>query len=242
MKAALILHGYFDSLTDLSSKGIDGFYYIKKHILDKIETDVFIHSWQPELENYINNLYNPKFFIYEPQINFSEIVKERDLDSTNYWKNMGRPAENRFSYFYSLSKAFSLLYNYAEEDVKYDVVIKGRFDLGRINRNIPKKYEIQCINFNPNLDMNKVYLAYWDQLDKNDGGISDIWWYSNFENMKCFQNIYSKFLNDYSYTSSDFYHNLQIKNTSLSAAMIIKQFFKDNDLWEKIQSLETYWE
>jgi hypothetical protein len=239
MKAALVLHGYFDSLTDSSSKGIDGYHYIKKHILDKIETDIFIHSWQPDLKNYINELYKPKSFVYEPQIDFSEIVKKRNLDSNNYWKNMGRPAENRFSYFYSLSQGFKLLYDYK---VNYDIVIKGRFDLGRINRNIPKKYEIQCINFNTSLDMNKVYIAYWDQLNKIDGGISDIWWYSNFKNMKCFVDIYDRFLNDYSHITSKFYNDLEIKNTSLSAAMIIKQFFQDNNLWEKIEPLETHWE
>ena len=30
MKVALCLHGLFDSLTDLNSKGIDGFNHIKK--------------------------------------------------------------------------------------------------------------------------------------------------------------------------------------------------------------------
>jgi len=43
MKVALCLHGLFDSITDGNSKGIDGYNHIKKHILDKVDTDVFVH-------------------------------------------------------------------------------------------------------------------------------------------------------------------------------------------------------
>ena len=44
MKIALCLHGMFDSSMDTTSNGLDGFAHIKKHILDKGDVDVFIHS------------------------------------------------------------------------------------------------------------------------------------------------------------------------------------------------------
>ena len=63
MKIALCLSGYFDSLTDLSSKGIDGFDHLKRHVFSKGDVDVYIHSWDkkmnPKLRHYIilNMLY-----------------------------------------------------------------------------------------------------------------------------------------------------------------------------------------
>ena len=70
MKAALCLYGYFDCLTDTTSKGMDGYEHIKKNILNKVDTDVFIHSWQPELKDFLENLYEPKLIKSEPQIDF----------------------------------------------------------------------------------------------------------------------------------------------------------------------------
>ena len=52
-----------------------------------------------------------------------------------------------------------------KSEVNYDCVIKSRFDLGRINRDTSGKggvnpYPVQCINFNPNLDMNNIEKIY----------------------------------------------------------------------------------
>ena len=57
MKAALCLHGLFDSSVDISSTGLDGYNHIKKNILDVIDTDVFVHSWETEKMKTINKLY-----------------------------------------------------------------------------------------------------------------------------------------------------------------------------------------
>ena len=51
MKIALCLHGLFNSTTDSSSNGDDGFEYIKENILDKGEVDVYIHSWELDKKN-----------------------------------------------------------------------------------------------------------------------------------------------------------------------------------------------
>lgn len=247
MKVAILLNGYFNSRTDLSSKGEDGFKYIKKHILDKCNTDVFIHSWEPTLNNYLNNLYQPKKIICEPQVNFSPILNEKNVDKEiiNYWRSIRRPVEDRFSFMYSQSKVFNLLRDYEiENNFNYDIVIKGRFDLGRINRNSsgPGKnypYAVQCINFNTNLDMNKIYVADWSAFDE---GICDIWWYSNSDNMRKFADLYDSCFDDYWNVGSDYYQSLKNKNNLFNAIWLIKQFMVDNNLWEKVQPLETTWE
>lgn len=244
MKVALLLHGYFDSLTDSSSKGIDGFEHIKRNVLSKVSTDIFIHSWQPELKNFLVELYNPISIVTENQIDFSDIVNQRNLDSNNYWKSIGRPPENKFSYLYSLTEVFKLVRDYEEENVKYDIIVKGRFDLGRINRNtsgpgLNSPYPVQCINFDPFLDMKKVYAANWQF---NDVGIPDMWWYSNSANMRNFCNLYDVCYNDYMKIGSDYYNQLEDKNDILNVIRLLKQFFIDNNLWSKLELLETYWE
>ena len=80
MKVALCLYGYFDSFTDHTSNGMDGYEHIKKNIFNKTDTDVFIHSWQPDLEDFLVDLYKPKKLISEPQIDFSPYINERNLD------------------------------------------------------------------------------------------------------------------------------------------------------------------
>jgi len=244
MRVALLLHGYFNSLTDSTSKGIDGFEHIKTNILNKVSTDVFIHSWQPELKDFLINLYNPIKIVTEKQIDFSSIVKERNLDIGNYWQSIGRPPENKLSYLYSLTRVFKLLREYEDKNKKYDIVIKGRFDLGRINRNTSgpgmyNPYPVQCINFDPSLDMEKIYAANWQYIDV---GIPDMWWYSNSDNMKVFCNLYEVCYNEYMKIGSKYYNQLEDKHDLLNAIRLLKQFFIDNNLWNKIELLETYWE
>lgn len=244
MKAALVLGGYFNSKQDSSSKGIDGFNHIKKNIFNKIETDVFIHSWQPELKDMIVDLYKPKNIISEPQIDFSPIVIERKLnqDYLNYFVKLGRPTEHKFSQFYSCSKAFELVRDYEKKVGKdYDIIIKGRFDLGRINRNISREFPVQCINFDPNLDMSKLYFAYWEQQQY---GPPDMWWYSNSKNMRKFVDLYNKSVNDYWHIGSNFYKefNDDQKFQIFNIHCILKKFLIDVDLLEKSNYLKTTWE
>ena len=44
-----------------------GYINLKNKIFDKYNTDIFIHSWAHKHKNYINELYNPKKYIYEEQ-------------------------------------------------------------------------------------------------------------------------------------------------------------------------------
>ena len=76
MKVALCLHGLFNSTTDRSSLGSDGYEHIKKHILDVVDTDVFIHSWEVDKIGRINELYKPTSASYQHQLDFTDFINE----------------------------------------------------------------------------------------------------------------------------------------------------------------------
>ena len=237
MKAALCLSGYFDSLTDGTSKGIDGYNHIKKHILSKIDTDVFIHNWQPEMKRQIVDLYKPKDFLIENQIDFSNIVKERQLDTI---PDPPRSPFTILSHFYSVEKSFSLM---RDTNIKYDIVIKARFDLGRINRNTSgpgfgNPFAVQCINFDPTLDMNKLYVADWNYFYD---GPADMWFYSGYDNMIKFTSLYQSLVKDYFFLDSDYARSTDVNNIP-NAIKLYKRFFIDQGLWDIMQPLETFWE
>lgn len=236
MKIALCLHGLFDSATDFTSKGVDGYNHIKKHILDSNNVDVFIHNWQINKKDEINDLYKPKKYIYENQKCFDSIVKERNL---HLLKNNPRPPQSILSHFYSIQKVFELCYS---NNTKYDIVIKSRFDLGRINRNSSKEYPVQCINFNKNLDMSYFYMADWPRFNC---GPADMWFYSGYENMKNFTKIYDD-LNKYFYIDSDFHKfaiQIESNHGDLSNSVIFYKFWLEmKGLWNIKKPLQCFYE
>ena len=73
MKIALCLSGLVGSVKGQGGRGelLDpalAYKYIKQNILDQnSEIDIFIHSWNTELEEEIRSLYNPKLAIFEKQ-------------------------------------------------------------------------------------------------------------------------------------------------------------------------------
>ena len=225
MKIALCLSGYFNSLKDGTSSGIDGYNYIKKHILSKREegheVDVFFHNWEPALEPILNTLYHPVNYIVESQIDFDLIahnhqVSRKHLDGNgelgtwtiNSTEGGGYVGPERIlSQYYSVQKSFELMRSHEiSAGFRYDCVIKSRFDLGRVNRDTsgPGKanpWPCQCIDFNPSYDMSKFYQVYWDLFNE---GPADMWFYSNSENMECFTTLYDQALNIYLQVGSEY--------------------------------------
>lgn len=227
IKIGLCLHGLFDSTTDSNSLGIYGYEYIKKHILDVYDTDVYIHSWDLVKSEMIKNLYNPIKCKFEKQIDFSELIHNKKLDNL-----IGAPRspQSVLSHFYSIQKSFELLYlNHSEE---YDIVIKSRFDLGQINRKT-SPYNVECISIDLN-NLNKINMASWPDKWMLNEGPPDMWFYSNFENMKLFSTIYNS-IENYMTIGTPFSDNvsdrLGIQNIS-NASVLYKKFFEDNNLWE----------
>ena len=106
MNIALCLHGYFDSKTDSTSKGLAGYEYILKHLLCYKNVDIFIHSWEPHLQDDIIKLYNPINYTFENQVNFDSAVYECGLQDL---QNCPRAPQTVLSHFYSIQESFKLL-------------------------------------------------------------------------------------------------------------------------------------
>ena len=49
-----------------------GHHFHKKHIFDHHDVDVFIHSWSNEFKDQLLDLYQPKKYIIEEQIDFKQ--------------------------------------------------------------------------------------------------------------------------------------------------------------------------
>src|SRR3989304_6440892 len=105
MKIALCLHGLFNSTFDQTSNGLDGFHYIKKHILDRKNVDVFIHNWDLGHQDLIRNLYCPKLALFEPLKDWSKEIGSRGLGAMI---GAPRPPQNVLGHFYSIQQVFKL--------------------------------------------------------------------------------------------------------------------------------------
>lgn len=240
MKIALCLHGLFNSTTDFTSNGTDGFDYIEKNILNKGDVDVYIHSWEVDKKEDILKLYNPKLSVFEQQKNFSKLIKERSIDTLT---TCPRPPQNVLSHFYSISEVFKLLYNTKE---KYDIVIKSRFDLGRINRKTSgpgnhNPYPVQCINFITNIEKDKIYMANWNHFNM---GPADMWFYGDQNLMREFTGLYDSLIPQF-HLNSDFHKfaiNIEGNVGDLSNSIAFyKWWMMENGLWNKRINLDTVW-
>jgi hypothetical protein len=241
MKVALCLHGLFDSLTDTNSKGIDGFYHIKKNILDKANTDIYIHSWETKKFDEITKLYNPKKSIFEEQKDFSNIIIKNKLDTLI---SPPRPPQSVLSHLYSVTQSIKLAF---ESKIEYDIIIKARFDLGRINRltsgpNKHNPYPVQCINFQTDIEKDKIYMANWQHFHM---GPADMWFYGSSNVMELFTTLYES-LKDNMKVDSEFHTfstNVENNPNDLSNAIAFyKWWMLENKLWNKRINLETTWE
>jgi hypothetical protein len=220
---------------------LGGLEHIKKHIFPKGDVDVFIHSWEVEKVDFINMLYQPKIAIFEEQRDFSNLIKERGLDKLN---GCPRSPQSVLSHLYSVTRAMELPYQTNE---RYDVIVKARFDLGRINRNtsgpdLRNPYPVQCINFNPNIETDKIYMADWNHFHM---GPADMWFYGSEQTMNHFKNLYQT-LEEQMYIGSDFHKfSTQIEGNvgDLSNSIAFyKWWMVQNGLWENRINLETIWE
>jgi hypothetical protein len=238
MKIALCLHGLFNSATDDTSLGIDGYEYIKKHILSKGDVDVFVHSWEEDKRDIITNLYNPKVSLFEPQKYFTEFIDKNEL---NKLVTPSRSPQTVLSHFYSIQKSFELLDSTNE---KYDIVIKSRFDLGRINRLSAQTHPTpaQFINFQTDIVNDKLYQAFWLYFEQ---GPSDVWFYGSQEIMKPFSTIYYELEKNMILNSE--YHKFSQSITGShgdmsNAVIFYKWWMLNNGMWDNNIALPTEWE
>lgn len=241
-KVALCLHGLFDSATDPSSKGVDGYAHIRKHILNQADVDVYIHSWDVNNQDLINQLYQPKVAIIEPQQDYSDLIKARKLD--NLSGTPPRPLQTVLSHLYGVSKAIQLVYISGRQ---YDVVIKARFDLGRINRSTSgpgqqNPYPVQCINFTPRILPNVLYMADWNHFAM---GPADMWFYGDWRIMSLFASLFDHYVDNLNLEGafSKFATQVEGNPGDISNAVVFYKYWMiQNGLWRCRQPLPTFWE
>lgn len=195
MKIAICLYGYFNNSRQPDS-GMNGSRYIKKSILEKSkghQVDIFIHSWEKKNENLYQKLFNPKEMVFEDQIDFRKVM-EKNFISNEYFdfvdgfdrKSSPFAAckiESTLSFLYSRAASLEIMRSFGS----YDVVLTSRFDLGQIDSGSDRRYKVSLIDFQPELDMNWIYSAMWDQLNQ---GYADQWFYSNQDNMLKLVDLY----------------------------------------------------
>lgn len=161
-----------------------GFRHFKKNLIEKNNTDVFIHSWDECFKEEIIKMYQPKGYLFEEQINFGTHYTLRQFCIK--------------SKAYSNMKVLEVLEKYENENnLKYDAVILTRFDLA-----LQRPIEIE----KENLDLNNFYHNGPDPLHiyspencvkvccdpkSPHYAIGDLLFLSNSDNMKSFSKMYN---------------------------------------------------
>tara|TARA_R110002012_G_scaffold319687_2_gene541023 strand:- start:148 stop:966 length:819 start_codon:yes stop_codon:yes gene_type:complete len=194
MKVALCLHGYFGTLsTGDFTTAAGGYEHIKERVLSKVDdVDVYVHCWQPEFEEQIRELYNPKESIFEEQINFDKVCEENGIEQT--YIDDGFPREQTFYKNAIASRILSFYYSRCQSlklalEGEYDWIITTRFDISQ--RGGP---EVNRIRFFPNGEQGHLYTTYWNQANQ---GYGDMWFYGGRQVMKQYSNIYDFALKDF---------------------------------------------
>jgi len=127
MKIALCFSGLIGGMKGKSQHMMEGSEeslkisseHIKKHIIDKNNVDVFIHSWEVELKDLLIRTYEPKKSKFEQQIIF---------DIPSHLPNNLR-AQSHYSRWYGNKEVISLKNQWEiENSFLYDVVMVLRFD------------------------------------------------------------------------------------------------------------------
>jgi hypothetical protein len=204
MKIAVVLSGYFGTISrGESHNGRETAKRLKMYF-NGHDVDYYIHSWQVDAKDEIINIYNPKESLFEHQIDFNQIATDNNIQQAWFDENFNRAStmysratiHNSLSFFNSRSKALKLIHN----DENYDWVFVMRLDVGHVGPsdvNFPTKF-----NFDD--DRNKIYTPYWNQLNI---GLGDMWTVMNLKHANILSNIYDKVLSYYS-PNSNYIHDM----------------------------------
>ena len=202
MKLAVCIFGKFSGRLGAYQEGkILNPTFALKVYKDKIfkghDVDIFIHSYEIERKEFILNLYRPKDYIIEPQINFDDInisdykLKESKENETFYEGKSVKEAEYELtrcarataSRWLSTKKSINLMKNYSiQNKINYDFVLQMRFDLFFHDRIFLTKDQIG------------KFLCVPRSYD-NYEAIDDLFFVSSFEQAIQFSTLYDSILN-----------------------------------------------
>lgn len=194
------LQGDFKKCFEISSP------LYREHIIDKNDTDIFVHSWSTILENEIINTYNPKKHLIEPQIIF---------DIPGYVGGDENRTQSHYSRWYSAKKVIDLKNEYEKENnCKYDCVMLARFDLAWQSDLIFDEYDhkyfwtgmwpkkildgrtLHDLEYWQLRDTHSTFGTVWHGYPHTDDGLLGTWFFSNSENMNNFSRLFDN-LNEY---------------------------------------------
>tara|TARA_B110000240_G_C13374722_1_gene399793 strand:+ start:84 stop:914 length:831 start_codon:yes stop_codon:yes gene_type:complete len=205
IKLAILLHGYTGDLNTFSGKhnqihsgnyydinlGSDitlkaGFKSYNRFRDSGIEIDYYIHSWSVQHEKAILQLYKPKAYKIEEQIDFTSDFNPEIHTGTKERYHVTK------SRAYSLNESIKQFLNNSE-DKDYDFILSGRFDLIFVNR------------FNlENLDNNKLYIPRWIEGFKEGSRevdptmkVQDFWFIAPKKSFQIINQELSNSINDY---------------------------------------------
>jgi len=195
MKVAVCLHGYFGTVStgDFTTSAA-GYENVKESILSKVDNvDFYVHCWQPEMEEQVRKLYNPKDAVFEDQIDFDVVAKQHNISQAHIDGNFPRHltmynnaiVSRILSFYYSRCESIKLA---LEEE--YDWIITTRFDIGTRGGDIP----VNKIRFYPEKESEYLYTTFWDQMNC---GYGDMWFYGSPAVMRVYNKIYDRALEDF---------------------------------------------
>lgn len=177
MKIAFCISGLFKPSTTYSKAYEDKFAYLT-HKIKEYSADVFIYSFSKDIESEIVNIFNPKMHKIESQESFLN-----EINCIHHILNR-ETAKKVFSFFYSRKKVCELKNEFEKiSNIKYDIVVLCRPDLGYINT---ENFEIPNLY---NIDNSYLYSMYWNQLN---AGMADWFFISNGKNIDFITKIYNQ--------------------------------------------------
>ncbi len=173
MRTAVCIHGLSRGSSEPASGAYnEGF----STLLNKIKgCDVFIHTWDVDIENELRSIFKPIQAIFESQLSFTDQINyfnKFDIHSRNTGMKQGEIFKT-LSFMYSRMKSINLKKEFEKKNnMLYDCVLTTRFDVGHVNGGNNATSHLKF--FNDTLEMNKIYQADWNQTN---AGSSDHWYY-----------------------------------------------------------------
>jgi len=188
MKIALCLFGLVGGKEGKDGKGgnIDytiAYKHYQKHILDKNDVDVFIHSWSVNLEKELKEIYKPQKSIFQKQKRFAWFDRRNNDEK-----------HRACSRWYGSKKTIELKKEYEiENGFVYDWVMVSRLDLAFFtdvifNRYDPGYFYASHWNDVPNLKIGRLQANMENHYEGT--GFLDLWFFSNSEMMDKFSTLY----------------------------------------------------
>jgi hypothetical protein len=181
MKVALCLSG-------LSRSFIKGKYSYLQYLIEPLNADVFVHSWNDIMDS--GRILNVSKYKKQTELNdfkiFGDYLKDIKLESFFNFQSKYNCIGNSFPMFYSINQSNNLKKAYEEKhNFKYDLVIRSRMDL-YFESNLPD-CELNSVN------NNNIFVRLHDDGYQNEVKnyiITDIFAFGNTHVMDIYSNTF----------------------------------------------------